>query len=343
MAVVSRYIYRFLLSAFILPVVILLSGCDQSASTPEKNTTQQSPAAERQVLLALFPQNITDSGWNQAGFTGVKTLSEELALNLVYLESVPFRDYEAFYALVREQIDTRYVGIVMAHGGQYIEPVSRLAQDFPQVNFIVNTNCPGNNANMGCLSFDWRELGLLSGTLAALKSDNGKIGFIGGMQLPILQQMATGMRVAALEVNPDIEFYEQYLTSWTDETQAVAIAEQMLADGVDVIAVNADPASRVIYPMLEAKGIAVVGRQLENYASPPSTLLANVQLYTPRLIQYGFNQILKGRWEGKLHQFGIKDQVQEVNLVPGALTPEQEKHFKQVYQKVVLDQLEVEQ
>ncbi len=338
MAAACRFFYLFLLSAF-----VVLSGCDQSGPTSEQNPQQKDSVEERQVLLALFPQKVSDSGWNQAGFTGVQTLSNELELNLIYLESVPFRDYDAFTALVREQIEANNVDIVMAHGGQYIDPISRLARNFPRVHFIVNTNCPGNNANMGCLSFDWRELGLLSGTLAALKSESGKIGFIGGMQLPILQQMATGMRVAALDINPEVQFFEQYLTSWTDEAQALAIAEQMLADGVDVIAVNADPASRVIYPLLEEKGIAVVGRQLENYDSPPSTLLANVQLYTPRLIQYGFNQILKGRWEGKLYQFGIKDQVQEVNLVPDALTPEQVQRFKQIYQKVVLDQLEVEQ
>ena len=337
MAAVCRLFYLLLLSTF-----VALSGCDQSQSTSEKSPPQQTSVEDKQVLLALFPQKVSDSGWNQAGFTGVQTLSNELELNFIYLESVPFIDYEAFSALVRQQIEVNNVDIVMAHGGQYIDPVSRLARNFPRVNFIVNTNCPGNNANMGCLSFDWRELGLLTGTLAALKSETGKIGFIGGMQLPILEQMATGMRVGALDINPDVQLFEHYLTSWTDEVQAMAIAEQMLADGVDVISVNADPASRVIYPLLEKKGVAVIGRQLENYDSPPSTLLANVQLYTPRLIQYGFNQILKGRWQGKLYQFGIKDQVQEIHLEPKALTPEQAQEFKQVYQKVVLGHLEVE-
>lgn len=320
-----------------------IAGCDFSPSNREKNqqSISDQPQQERS-LLVLFPQDINDSGWNQAGYQGVKTLSAELGMPLFYLESVQFRNIDLFVSLVSSQIRDNQIDIVMAHGGQFVKPMTKLAHKFPRIHFVVNTNCPGNNANMGCLSFNWGELGLLSGAVAALKSESGKIGFIGGMQLPILQQMARGMELSAQNINPSIEFYEEYLGGWTNEAEALQVANRMINNGVDVIAVNADPASRVIYSLMEKNGIALVGRQLEHYEQKPTTVLANVQLKTQRLIQYGFNQMLSGRWEGKLHQFGIYDQVQQVVINESALNQAQLKQYQEIYHQVMSRQLEVE-
>jgi basic membrane lipoprotein Med (substrate-binding protein (PBP1-ABC) superfamily) len=333
---------RYLTYLILGIMLCFVAGCDDSPSDSGESKRKGAGSVKERSLLALFPQKIDDSGWNQSGFFGVKALSTEFGLSLYYLESVQFKDFNVFLSQISSEIQENEIDIVMAHGGQFVQPMTKLAQKFPRVNFVVNTNCPGNNANMGCLSFNWGELGLLSGAVAALKSESGKIGFIGGMKLPILQEMARGMKVAAQQVNPEIELYEAYLGDWTNDEEAIQVADHMIKNGVDVITTRADPASRAIYSLLEEQGVSIIGGQLENYEEQPANLLANVQFNTQRLIQFGFNQMLSGHWEGKLHQFGISDQVQQIVINKSALDQEQLKRYQAIYHQVMSRTLEVE-
>ncbi|MBB1487909.1 BMP family ABC transporter substrate-binding protein [Oceanospirillum sediminis] len=319
---------RFFITGIIF---LILTGCESDDNESASETTSQSSTG----LLALFPQKIDGSGWNKAGYAGAEGLSKRLGLNFHYLETVQFSDEALFHQQVGEQILKNDIRIVMAHGGQYINAINRIATDYPRVNFVINSSCAGNNANVGCLSFNWRQLGLIAGVAAALKTDSQRIGFIGGMKLDVLEQLADGMEHSARHIRPGIEFKRIWLDSWTSERQALEAARDMIAGGVDVIAVNADPASKVIYPLLEQHDVAIVGRQLEQYERFPQTMLANVQLNTKRLIEFGFQQMLQGRWEGKLHQFGIYDQVQSITLADHQLTPAQRKIYESFYHDIL--------
>ena len=330
---------------------MLLQACSDEPSAvkdvqPMSTTTSTlhggTPAAQSGLaLLALFPQTITSSAWNQGGYQGATKLTASLGIPFHYLESVQFSDVERFKAEVGAEIKRHNIRLVLAHGGQFVNVTSELAKAFPRVNFIVNSDCAGNNINLGCLSFDWDELGQLTGIAAGLKSRTGQIGFIGGMRLNILQQMAQGIRHGAQHINPNIELTEVYLNSWNDDAQALIEAEKMIKKGVDVVAINADPASLKLYPIFAQAGIAIIGRDLQLYANQPKTLLANVRLETSRLIEYGLSQILQGRWEGKLYRFGIDDQVQQVELTSGALEPEKQQRFDTLAQQLLSRQLEL--
>lgn len=315
-----------------LVLVSLLAGCD---SDNEMNVPQGKNISGQIGMLAIFPQSIESSGWNKDGFSGSQMISEKLGLRLHHLESVPFHNEDQFRQIVGHDIQKKNIQIVMAHGGQYVRMIHSISGDFPRVQFVINTHCSGNNTNVGCLSFDWFQAGLIAGAAAALKSDTGKIGFIGGMPLSVLQQMADGMEQSARQITPDIELHRIWLDSWTDERQALDAARELIALGVDVISVNADPASKRVYPVLEAAGIAIVGRQMEQYNKIPETLLLNVRFNTQRLIEFGLEQMLLGRWEGKLHQFGIYDRVQSIELKKGQLTPEQTRRYDTFYHNIL--------
>lgn len=333
---------------FLLLLTLLQACSDEKAvrdatPKPDAQTVQGGKASVSNglALLALFPQTITSSAWNQGGYQGAEKLTTALGMPFHYLESVQFADVARFKAEVGAAIQQHHIRMVLAHGGQFVQATTELAKDFPRVNFIINTDCAGNNANLGCLSFDWEELGLIAGIAAGLKSETGQIGFIGGMRLNILQQMAQGIRRGAQHINPKIEFTEVYLNHWNDDEQALIEAERMIQKGIDVVAINADPASLKLYPIFEQAGVAIIGRDLQLYTDKPTTLLANVRLETSRLIEYGLSQILQGRWEGKLYRFGTDDQVQQIEVMPTALTPEQQQRFDQLAQQVLSRQLEL--
>lgn len=313
-------------------------SASQSSVEPSSSSSGLSAV---QPLLAIFPQAINSSAWNQGGYNGAKNLSASLGMPFHYLESVQSDDVERFKQDVGAEIKRYNVGMVLVHGGQFVAVATALAKSFPRVNFIVDSDCGGNNANLGCLSFDWEELGQIVGVAAGLKSQTGKIGFIGGMRLSILQHMAKGMLDGAHYINPKIEFTEFYLESWNDEVQALVIAKEMIKQGVDVVAINADPASLKLYSLFAQAGVAVIGRDLQLYPTLPESMLANVRLDASHLIQYGLSQVLQGRWEGKLYRFGADDQVQHVDLAVGALDPSKNKRFEALAQEIVTGKLEL--
>ncbi|HUF98560.1 MAG TPA: BMP family ABC transporter substrate-binding protein [Ilumatobacter sp.] len=95
--------------------------------------------------------------------------------------------------------------------------------------------------NVASLVFAANEGSFLVGAAAALTSETGKIGFVGGVDFPLIHEFEAGYIAGAKSVNPDVEILSQYasvppdFTGFTDTAKGKEIASQMYADGADVV------------------------------------------------------------------------------------------------------------
>ena len=135
-------------------------------------------AAEFKVAL-LTPGSISDAGWNALAYEGLKRIEKELGAEISHVESKAPSQWEEHF---RSYASKGY-GLVFGHGFEYQEAAKSVAPDFPDTVFITTS---GNTVadNVASIVFELEEVTYLLGVIAGTMSQTGKIGLIGGMNIP---------------------------------------------------------------------------------------------------------------------------------------------------------------
>src|SRR5690606_6435016 len=146
-----------------------------------------------------------DKSFNEAAYNGAEAWKAETGGN--------YLDLELQNDAQREQALRRFAGqganpIVMA-GFSWEAALNAVAQEFPDTNFVV-IDTVVDQPNVQSIMFDEHTGSFLVGALAALKSETGKVGFIGGMDVPLIHRFYCGYAHGARAVNPDVALTENY-------------------------------------------------------------------------------------------------------------------------------------
>jgi basic membrane protein A len=138
--------------------------------------------------------------------------------------------------------------LIIANGFAFAQNVWRVGTEFPDVFFAITDSCPQDDTfafvdmpNVRCMLFAEHEGSFLVGAAAALKSETGKIGFIGGVQIGLIEKFQAGFEAGAKFINPDIEIVVDYLTQppdfsgFGDPVKGKESALAMYGQGADVV------------------------------------------------------------------------------------------------------------
>ncbi|HSJ27948.1 MAG TPA: BMP family ABC transporter substrate-binding protein, partial [Acidimicrobiia bacterium] len=131
--------------------------------------------------------------------------------------------------------------LVFGIGFLFATPMTNAATANPDVNFAIVDDASVDLPNVAGLVFAEHEGSFLVGAAAALKSETGVVGFIGGVNIELIQRFEAGFIAGARAVNPDIEILSQYVTEppnfdgFNDPASGRVIAQSMFESGADVV------------------------------------------------------------------------------------------------------------
>jgi len=195
--------------------------------------------ASRPADVALVFSGYGDGGWTDmiaAGFDeGVSRF--DLSAERV----IPPFDSADEYGSVLRRLSTEGVGlIVVADARTFQEPFEAVAADHPDTHYLGMDIPTGKLPNVAYLNFEEQEGSFLAGAAAALKSRTGIVGFIGGLDAPIIWKFEAGFEAGARAVRPDIEVRVAYLrgeafSGFRDPEQARRLATRLYRKGADVV------------------------------------------------------------------------------------------------------------
>lgn len=129
---------------------------------------------------------------------------------------------------------------VIAVGFAYKDAVDKIAPKYPKVNFGL-VDSVSDVKNVDSIVFTEEQGSYLAGVAAALKSKDGQVGFIGGVDLPLIKKFAAGFRQGVIDTDPKAKVQIQYLSTGSDLSgfgspdKGKEAAKGMLDKGVDVI------------------------------------------------------------------------------------------------------------
>lgn len=207
---------------------LLLTACGGQAATP---TEEAGPTYRLAVIL---PGVITDADYNTLGYIGATAVQTDLGVEMAYSESVAVPDVER---VMREYIGDGF-NIVFTHGGQFFSQTLTLAQENPDVFFIAESDAPpeaGAPENLWVIDRNFHIGFYAVGALAALQTETGKVGYIGGLSLPFSYAEVHAMEQAVSDLGLDVEIIPVWVGDFNDPSKARELTDALIADGVDVV------------------------------------------------------------------------------------------------------------
>ena len=341
-----KKILALILSALML--LTLLAGCGgetaEDASSPESSVASgetSAPAAEKTVskIAILLPGYITDQSWNQGAYEGLLEL-EAQGYEIAYTEDVQAADMESTF---RSYCDDGY-DFVIGHGVQYGDACVRVAADYPDVNFFITGNPPEGEELPGNIAFyDYKEFegAYVCGYLAALMSESGVIGYIGGGDNTTQCADKNAYVQGAKAAKPEIEVKTVITGTFNDSSVGKETAIAMIEQGADVILQTCDETGLGAFEAWNEKGVHCIG-----YTSDQSDLvdeglcLTSLLVSIPAMITSQIDIIAAGEFGG-LEQPGLAEGVIGIAPYSAEVPAEIQQQVETVKQALIDGTLEL--
>lgn len=229
---------RFLSLRYAIGLVVAaglaLGGCT-GGGTPEAGGTSNGKPAEAgkqlKVGIVFDLGGRGDKSFNDSAWRGIDRAKVDLGIEPLSIESKAPTDYETnLTAMADKNCD-----LVFAIGFAMKEAVAKVAKAYPNVKFALVDDV-AEGANVRSLTFKEEEGSFLAGFLAGLMTTSGKIGFVGGMDMPLITKFYCGYVAGAKTANGSVEVLPaKYTGNWDNVDSASVAANVLFNGGADVV------------------------------------------------------------------------------------------------------------
>ncbi len=215
-------------------------GSDDKAETGASASSDAGATKGGKVGLAYDIGGRGDQSFNDAAAVGLDKAKGEFGMEAKELEASPGETDAQKEERLRLLASGGFNPIV-AVGFAYSGSVKKVAAEFPDVKFAIVDDADATGPNISNLVFAEEQGSYLVGAAAALKSQKGNVGFIGGVKVPLIQKFEAGYVAGAKAVKPDIKIQVKYLseppefTGFNDPAKGKTTAQGMLDAGADVV------------------------------------------------------------------------------------------------------------
>ena len=193
----------------LLAGALLLTGCGGDGAETEtskaggEKTTAEEKGCESQVGLAYDIGGRGDQSFNDAAAAGLDRSKADFGVVTKEAEAGAGEAESAKEERLRALAASGFNPII-AVGFAYSGAVAKVSKDNPDVNFAIVDDAAATGDNVANLLFAEHEGSFLVGAAAALKSPNNNVGFVGGVDIPLIHKFQAGYEAGAKAVNPDI-------------------------------------------------------------------------------------------------------------------------------------------
>jgi basic membrane protein A len=299
-----------------------------------------------------------DRSFNAAAWEGVQRAEHDLNICLYDVEpGNPTSIEPAMRAFAERNFDL-VIGVGFAQG-----PImQKVAMDYPNIKFaivdgvIFEADGKTPKSNVASLVFREHEGSYLVGMIAASKSKTGVIGFLGGMDIPLIHKFETGYEEGARSVNPNIQVIQNYVgvtdSAWNNPGKGKELALGQIEKQADVIFTAAGNSGLGAFDAVEQYGRGpngeankfVIGVDSNQNMVKPGFVLTSMVKRVDNAVYDVVKEVLEGKFQGGFHAVGLdKDGVayamddNNKSLIPADVI----KNVEESKQKIVSGEIKV--
>ncbi|MGD1879689.1 MAG: BMP family protein [Kiloniellaceae bacterium] len=247
-----------------------------------------------------------DKSFNEGVYNGVEQFKKETGIE--------YREFEVTNETQREQalrrMAQRGADPVIGVGYAQADALAKVAKEFPDTRFAIIDSVV-DLPNVRSIVFKEHEGSFLVGMIAAMKSETGKVGFIGGMDIPLISKFACGYEQGAKHVGADIEVLQNMTGStpsaWNAPTRGSELAQSQFDRGVDVIYAAAGGTGVGVYQSaVDSEKFAIGVDSNQNYLHP-GTMLTSMLKRVDVAAYKAFKDAADGNWTSGIQNLGLSE------------------------------------
>lgn len=216
---------------FVIIVSLLLESCGKG---------QPSAAPNSEVGLVFDVGGRGDKSFNDAAYLGLQMAKDSLGVNFQYIEPSGGSDRES---ALRQLASEKSIGLIFGVGFIFTDDIASVAKDFPDKEFAcVDYSYDPNKtlpANLIAIEFREEEGSFLVGALAGLMTKTNVVGFIGGMESPLIKKFQAGYEAGVKYANPNAKVLVAYAgvtgEAFKNPAKGKELALSQYSQGADII------------------------------------------------------------------------------------------------------------
>jgi basic membrane protein A len=216
-----------------------------------------------------------DKSFNEAAFRGVQQWKKETGKPVLEFEIANETQREQAMRRMAERGANPIIGIGFSQAGA----IEKVSKEFPKVSFTIIDQVV-RQPNVQSVLFKEHEGSFLVGMIAALTSKTGKVGFIGGMDIPLIRKFQCGYEQGVKYANPKAEIFVNMVgttgSAWSDPARGAELARAQFAKQADVIFAAAGGTGMGVYQAARDAGKLAIGVDSNQNHMQPGTMLTSM-------------------------------------------------------------------
>jgi len=291
-------------------MVFALVGCEseEPAEAPAEEAADEEAAEEAADeegavrVAVVYSGNLGDKSYNDSCNEGAQKAAADFGVELKSLEGTTAEEWEAnFLAVCEEGYD-----LVICSSSNFEEYMKEHCANYPDIKFaIIDTTVAGDN--ILSISFAQNQGSFLAGAAAAMftectdiegVNEDAIIGWVGGMDIPVLHDFYVGYEQGAKYINPDITVLQSFAGTWNDPLKGKELTLAQYDQGADIVMNVASGTGTGILEGAKDAGKYAIGVDLNQDNDQPGSILTSMVKRVDTACYLTIQQVVEGTFEG---------------------------------------------
>ena len=248
-----------------------------------------------------------DKSFNEGVYNGVKKFTDETGIDVMEFEVTNETQREQAMRRMAERGATVILGVGFAQA----DAISKVAAEYPDKQFSIIDVSWLDAPNLRQYSFKEHEGSYLVGVAAALASETGKVGFVGGMDIPLIRKFACGYVGGVKAANGNADVYQNMTGTtpfaWNDPGKGAELAKSQIDRGADVVYHAAGGTGLGVIQAAADAGKLAIGVDSNQIGLAPGSVLTSMLKRVDVAAYETFKDAMEGKFTSGLQALGIAE------------------------------------
>lgn len=259
-------------------------------------------ANDFKVAVVTDVSGLGDQSFNDAAYRGLLRAQEKLGIRPLVVESKKMDEYESNLRMLADQGYDLIFGI----GFLLADAINRVAQEYPETYFgLINEVV--KQPNVISITFKEHEGSFLQGVIAGMMTKSDVVGYVGGMETPIIIKYEVGFRAGVKAVNLAAKVLVGYTGKFDDPDKGKEKALTQIANGADVLYHAAGACGLGVIAAAREQGVLAIGVDSDQSSLAPNTVISSMVKMVDVGVFFGVKSLVEGNLQAGLMELGIKE------------------------------------
>ena len=283
-----------LLVAVVLAAAVAVPGHAAGAPEPVDD--------EVRVGVVFSIGGLGDESFNDAAYRGMQRAVEDFGIIFDFVEPDDVAEMEDHQ---RAFVEAGY-DLVIAIGFLQESGLEAVAMDYPDAKLAI-VDSVVDSPNVASLIFKEHEGSFLVGALAAMMSESGTVGFVGGMEVPVIHNFQVGFEQGVEFVDANVAVLINYAGAFNDPGRGKELAISQHARGADIVYHAAGGTGMGVFEAAEEMGFYAIGVDSDQDHLAPGHILTSMLKRVDVAVYNVVADLVEGDFTGGVHEFGVAD------------------------------------